>query len=145
MWQQGLDQKGIKLFCLSLHWDSQLIKKHLYDPVQVENQCQQSEFVFSRHRHTDTTVSEPFSSPLIIFSPGSGSLPRCPLTLTSSEAPPPSLFVSRSVDQFSAWLVGWSLLWLPHPSHLSLTPAPFHLVSYSPLEHMASCAVWTPL
>ena len=51
--------------------------------------------------------------------------------------PLPSLFVSRSVDQFSVWLVGWSPLWLPRPSHLSLTP------TYSPREHMAGCGAWT--
>ena len=60
---------------------------------------------------------------------------------TDSHLPPPrplpSLFVSRSVDQFSVWLVGWSPLWLPRPSHLSLTP------TYSPCEHMVGCGAWT--
>lgn len=48
--------------------------------------------------------------------------PPCPL---------PSLFVCRSVDQFSVWLAGCSPLWLPRPSHLSLTPtsSPPHLLT----------------
>lgn len=146
----GLDQWKPNCRCESTFKHGILVR-YPYDPGQAENQCLQRKHVFHLHSQASNTNTHlsPFSSNVWTFLHLLSSAIPLSLTLSLSHfflpvscslsdahwlSPPPcplpSFFVSGSVDQFSVWLIGWSQLWLPRPSHLSLTPtsSPPHLL-----------------
>lgn len=114
---------------------SDAVHPNPYDPTQVENQCLQGKHVFhlqrlvsSRNTHLSLSLHIVWASPQL----ASSCLPLKVLLTSFSVAPVPSLMstdslfhlpspITGSLDQFSVWLNSLSPLWLPRPSHLSLT------------------------